>query len=80
MRLCRQLSCGLCATQAWLAAVLFGVRPTLGLPFCLCTGLDVPDGRVAAHQLQARFRIGGQGKNRDAYPHRSRALPKFLRL
>ena len=29
--------------QVWLAAVLFGVRPTLGLPFCLCTGLNVPD-------------------------------------
>ena len=33
-------------------------------------------GRVAAHQL----RLGGHGKNRDAYPHRSRDLQKPLRL
>ena len=76
MRLCRQLSCGLCATQAWLAAVLFGVRPTLGLPFCLCAGFNVPNpcGRAP---MQARWPCL---ENRDAYPHRRRDLQKLLRL
>ena len=76
MRVCRQLSCGLCATQAWLAAVLFGVRPTLGLPFCLCTGFNVLDWTCG----RTNCRLGGHGKNRDAYPHRSRDLQKPLRL
>ena len=76
MRLCRQLSCGLCATQAWLAAVFFGVRPTLGLPFCLCTGLMC----LMDVWPRTNCRLGGHGKNRDAYPHRRRDLQKPLRL
>ena len=54
-----------------LAAILFGVRPTLWLPFCLCAGFNVPDTCGRRAPMQARWPCL---ENRDAYPHRRRDL------
>ena len=72
----------------WSAALLWAVCYTgLGLPrFFLACGYGCPFAFAPVLTFlidvwpRTNCRLGGQGKNRDAYPHRSRDLQKPLRL